>query len=338
MGLFSRDKGDDVSRKQKRSGEDETSVNSGVEHAPPEGESELERTAPEPGDRSGEDETSVNAGVQHAPPEDLAHRAAVRQEEGESDEDYQARLKVLSGTTPEPQSGYLLGRPQTSAHDGNTKASEIQLPDTTLGGGTPPIQNLTQQEEFAADTRRARLRQYVIEQGLVPPGAIGDMTDEELDAVYERAIGRTGRNQTEPDPTLSVSPAQHAQAVLMSSSRGDKLALVAEKSNLSYAQAAQLTDPDLNDHVRSVVITELQREETKKAEEAAKLRPLDETPYGGDVPKFYVVRKGVRYAGEGGVVSINPGDLLNDRSHNIVDLKARGVQLIETVAPDPTNL
>jgi hypothetical protein len=316
MGLFSRgSKGDDVSRKSKRSGEDETSVNSGVDHAPAEGESEtdneLEQTAQPLDDRSGEDETSINSGVRHAP-EDVAHRAAVPQDSDETDEDYQDRLARLAGTGAPP--------------------SEITPP-------VPPPRNaLTAADEMREDTRRSRIRQYVLEQGLVSPGAIGDMSDEELDAVYERAIGRSGRDQTTPTPELSFSPAQHAQQVLLSTSREDKLALVGERSNLTYAQAAQLTPEDLDAQVRTVVLNELQLEETKKAQEAAKLRPLDEQPYGGDPPHYYAVLKGVRYQGDGGVVAINPGEVINDRSHNIADLKGKGVELIEVVAPPLANL
>ena len=86
-----------------------------------------------------------------------------------------------------------------------------------------------------------------------------------------------------------------------------------------------------------MVLTELQLEETKKAEEAAKSRPLNEQPYGGQPPNYFVVRKGVRYAEGGGVISINPGDLINDRSHNVDDLRAKGAELAPTVAPTLAN-
>jgi hypothetical protein len=407
MGLFSRKQlGDDVSRKQnKRSGEDETSINTGVEHAPAkDGESssyvggDIDATADK--DVGGEDETSINSGVQHAPPADesaptlerlegegegdyaarqLEHRRALSAQAGDlpgrpelaaHDGNTQATSYSLTGEPLEPlsvattptqasetdeegkpklvtaeqleaaqqaraaaiveQSGYLPGTRSASAHDGNTQASEVILADGAIGGGAPPIANLSQQQEFAQETRLARIRQYVVEQGLAAPGEVGDLDDAELDALYQKSIGLKGTVST---PELSISPAQHAQAVLMSTSRADKIALVAGKGNLTAEQLERLVDEDLNAHVRNVVLSELQREEQLRAEEAAKLKPIAEAPYGGDLPKYYAVRTGASFAHEGQIVKINPGDVINDRSHNIQDLRARGVQLIETVAP-----
>jgi len=324
MGIFSRNKGDDVSKKKRTSGEDETSINAGVEHA---GDPE-EADDAEPG--SGEDETSINSGVDHAPSDTQAQlegavRAAVPQEEGESSEDYQRRLAILAGHPDTPTSGALPGNPERSSHTGNTQADEI-VPPGAAGEGLP-------KDDFSSETRLARQRQYVIERGLLPQGEVLNLSDEELQAVYDKSIGTVGT--AEPKTEVAVRPSQQAQAILFSGSRADKVALVTAKSNLTALQAEGLAPEDLDAQVRAVVAAELTLERAKEDREIEKVKPITDAPYGGDLPKYYAVTKGITFAAEGSVVQIRDGMVINDRSHNIDDLRARGAQLIETVAPTP---
>jgi len=155
----------------------------------------------------------------------------------------------------------------------------------------------------------------------------------ELEAIYQKSIGVAGT--AEPTTEVAVKPSQQAQAILFSGSRADKVAIVAAKSNLTALQAEGLAPEDLDAQVRAIVAAELTLERAKEDREIEKVKPVSDAPYGGDLPKYYAVTKGITFAAEGSVVQIRDGMVINDRSHNIDDLRARGAQLIETVAPAP---
>lgn len=380
MGLFSK-KGADVAKHKKRS-EDETGVNSDVQH---DSTPDLEEEAAL---GSGQDETSVNSDVQHAPAEVPTP---------------DAHAPVLFESSE--QAGALPGAPERGAHDGNTGASSYRTdgepdlaaargasnalgtdgePNLPLGlreGGVSPElrrraegesdsayearqasyyqaasgvgEGLSEEErkalaeqqqgksalsnDFADDQKRSRIRQYVIERGLLSQGEVVNASDEELEKLFNDSIGRVG---TVPTPELALSPAQQAQSILLSSSRGDKEALVAARSNLTAEHAAALSDEDLNAQVHAAVVNDLLREESLKAEAAAALAKQaaqDEIPFGGDAPTYYAVAAGGggKFAHEGQSVELKPGQVVNDRSHDVEFLKRQGIKLHQIVQPNP---
>jgi hypothetical protein len=194
-----------------------------------------------------------------------------------------------------------------------------------------------QSDEFAEDVKRGRLRSYVMDKGLLTPGQVENASDEELEALYAKSIGLQEKPAMAPSTLLEQTPAQEAQLALTSSSRDEKIRLLVRYGGISHAQAETLTTEELNLQVRSIVLSAISTEAQQREQAAYQVQPLSDAPYGGDPPRYYVVTKGQKYAHDGQVIEVKPGETVNDRSHDVEQLRRFGIVLHEIVAPDPSS-
>lgn len=294
MGLFSRKKGDPMSRK-KRPTDD--------------------RTEPDTiSDVSEEyDAEAAAADDDHQEPE------LEPQREDETDEAFKARQVAYA------QQQLTLAEQQTSAlyarRDGESAEDyQSRLDELTVRGQQPaPVDSTYQMPEAPTLVDQ---RAYLVHYALA--------TEEEAEALDAEAIGTaiaqhaadlaSRREQGAMRGELTELPVNPSLAQLRTyvTTKGLARAELVDTLDVAALQALVVGGPP---EVPSTI------DLTPPTGE------LGDIPFGGDPPKYYVVLETRALYLEGVSVTLSATQIINDRSHDIAGLKKLGVRLIETVHP-----
>lgn len=233
------------------------------------------------------------------------------------------------------------------------------VPGTAAGGES---RELTTRERLRSASREDKHALLVAHGGLTPEEAQA-LSEEDLDnlsvGLVEQLQREEQRKRAAPgddattagaggkprDTTLgapvatesAIEPlAMRVAALLRAKSREDKIALLAERTNLDVREAAALTPEDLDFHARAVL-----EQDAIAAEAAEKMRGADPNalvgdPYGDDKPQHYAVVEHVRpLLIDGGMVQLRAGQIITNRTHNIEELRKYGAQLVPCEPPEP---
>jgi hypothetical protein len=162
-------------------------------------------------------------------------------------------------------------------------------------------------------------------------------TDPALRETFARSSTTPAPGGVPPPEPVAEPRGMRIQAQLQALSRPDKIGLLAQRTNLTVQEAAQLPNDEIDQHVRAVLEQdELSKEALEQQLAAAQNPRVVGDPYGGDKPQHYAVRENLRGVMIGGqIVQLRAGQVITDRSHNVPELEKYGAKLVKCEAPDP---
>lgn len=319
MGLFSKSKGDTMSKKKSQQREPSSDqVDTGGEPSTIETEAAFEGDERDPDEIEG---TPTSVGD------------PTLQQEGETDAEYKERRTIEAKreiTAAEQQTAALFAQ-QAGESDADYQS---RIDDQLLQGSHPaPLDpTYTLPETPTVDDQRA----YLVHYALATEDEAAELTGEEV----ALKIAQHGQDlQLAREQTLMQSSNAEASVLPVNPTLQQLQTFVAVKGLAKPEEAARMDLQALSTIVQSSALAALAVPAGAESTVDLALVPqpeLSELPYGGEPPRYYVVLEDKNLNIDGMATQLRATAQINDRSYDIEFLKRMGVKLIETVAPVPS--